>query len=269
MRIRNFSRLLNKFTELSIITRTNPSEKEDLYKEIAESEVFISFDGLSSLCHEATLLGTPVIIMDDVFRQAYENFDHKLHGFYYDRDIFQLENVIESSANLSEIANRELEIHLQSTSKRTIEILDKIETHFVSDNRIAESRERNEAYHKEGFNFYVEKWGCSPILNCTSIKSVYGFHLLNARPKTFFILRSLYLIALRVKMRSKRIIFDLYNSNYIYLDNEFRNLRYKLNPNKIINQFKADFYAGSIHSVRSVIKISILKFKVLANLLCI
>lgn len=83
--IPEYKNLLKKFKEVAIITRTNPSSKDVLYREIASSELLISFDSLSSLCYEATLLGTPVILMDDVSKSFYENFNYKLHGMYYQK----------------------------------------------------------------------------------------------------------------------------------------------------------------------------------------
>lgn len=48
-----------------LITRLNPSRKEDLYKLIGKSRMLICFDPLTSLAHEATLLGVPVFICSD------------------------------------------------------------------------------------------------------------------------------------------------------------------------------------------------------------
>ena len=78
---KGLNKLLDNFDEIEIFTRRYPSTKEEMYRILSESRLLISFDSLSSLCHESTLLGTPVYIFDDVFKNQYKNFNFKLHGF--------------------------------------------------------------------------------------------------------------------------------------------------------------------------------------------
>ena len=104
------------------------------------------------------------------------------------------------------------------------------------------------------------------------MKSVCGFHILNAKPKVYFILRFFHLIwinfkfnIIEIKFKFKRSIFYLWNNNkYIYLDNEFKNVKYKINPKKMINQ-----YSANVDLPLPVIKGGSFGFKLLAKLLCI
>lgn len=276
IQVNNFASLIKNATNLSIITRTNPSNKNDLYKEIAESELLISFDGFSSLCYESTLLGTPVIVMDDIFKEAYENFDQRLHGFYYSDDISRINNIINDSVDLGFLANQELELHLKTIKNRTSEIIKSIESHFSSLNKIKDSSKRNAMYNSECLEFFIKKWKCSPILHCSSLKSVLGFHLLNAKPRTFFVLRSahLFFVILKIKIsffikKLKNIPSNLFINNYFNLDNEFKNLHYKINPEGVINHYKNINNIGVKTTDLPVIKVSLFKFKLLVKLLCI
>ena len=83
---KNLKRIVEQFDEYEIIHRLYPSDSENLYEKIAESSLFISIDPLTSLLHESTLIGTPAYVYDSVYKEFYDNFDFKLHGFYYDLD---------------------------------------------------------------------------------------------------------------------------------------------------------------------------------------
>lgn len=52
-------------SEATLITRLSPSSKEELYRQIWSADLLISFDPMSSLSHEAILLGTPTLVLCD------------------------------------------------------------------------------------------------------------------------------------------------------------------------------------------------------------
>lgn len=85
--------IIKDFECIKIVTRTIPSNKEILYKEIAEASLFISFDPLSSLAYEANLVGTPTLLMDDVFSEDFKNFNQKMYGFYYSYDALKKQDL--------------------------------------------------------------------------------------------------------------------------------------------------------------------------------
>ena len=129
---------LQKFTEnfddVRIITREYPSKKSNLYQLISESRLLISFDPLTSLIHESTLLGTPVYIYDETFKEEYDKFNFKLHGFYYNLKENDLTKVYKESFNLAERAHNEIKNLSNSEHTRTIELIIKMEEHFSNNN---------------------------------------------------------------------------------------------------------------------------------------
>lgn len=59
--------ILEKYRKVNIITRRFPTAREQMLKGVAQSDLLISYDPLSNINYEATLLGTPVLMMDDVY----------------------------------------------------------------------------------------------------------------------------------------------------------------------------------------------------------
>lgn len=80
----NFLKTLKtQFKTIKVCTRRYPAARVDLLNLIAGSELLISFDPLSNTNYEATLLGTPVLMMDDhYFKHGWE-FNVPLFGFFY------------------------------------------------------------------------------------------------------------------------------------------------------------------------------------------
>ena len=225
--------LLKKFQDVSVITRANPSSKSDLYSEIASSELLISFDSLSSLSYESTLLGTPVLLMDDVSKYFYETFNYKLHGFYYQGDISRIDKIIRSHEDLFNISNQELLAQLSLIPQLTSSIIQKIEEYFATPEKSLKA-----VYQKDDLDFFINCWRCSPIVNCTSLKTVYGFHLLKGMPRLYYFLRSAHLYFYFLKNQLKQ-----FRSKYLYPPslfpgNEFDCLKYSTDAKKYIVNFK-------------------------------
>lgn len=75
---------LARHERLLPITRQVPDRKDLLFRTIAGSRLLVSFDPLSNLNHEATLLDTPVLLMDDSYGVMQGRFNMPLHGFFTD-----------------------------------------------------------------------------------------------------------------------------------------------------------------------------------------
>ena len=67
---------------VNVITRQYPDRKSALQM-IAESDMMISFDPLSNLNYEATLLGTPVLMLDDSFNTCSTHLPAEQSGYFY------------------------------------------------------------------------------------------------------------------------------------------------------------------------------------------
>jgi hypothetical protein len=86
---------LSRHDRLVPITRQVPYRKDLLFRTIAESRLLVSFDPLSNLNHEATLLDTPVLLMDDSYGVMKGSFNIPLHGFF--SDIRELDGAVSAA----------------------------------------------------------------------------------------------------------------------------------------------------------------------------
>ena len=76
--------ILKDFEIINIITRQMPQNHKETLQLLASSELLISFDPLTNLNYESTLLETPVLIMDDTYGIKNVTFNVNDSGFFYD-----------------------------------------------------------------------------------------------------------------------------------------------------------------------------------------
>lgn len=74
--------LLQSFDTVEYITRLHPPQKTDLLDMIGESRLMISFDPLSNLNYEATLCGTPVLLLNDAYNLLDGSFNLPMYGVF-------------------------------------------------------------------------------------------------------------------------------------------------------------------------------------------
>ena len=79
-----FIKTILKQYENVIITRKNPQDRVEMLKILREVKFLISFDALSNINYECTLLGTPVLLLDDFFHLQNEmEICHYGYAFEY------------------------------------------------------------------------------------------------------------------------------------------------------------------------------------------
>ena len=66
------------------ISRSIPADKKDLYKVIADSRLFITYDPFTSTAYEATLCGTPAYIADNYTNNDLTKHNIPLYGVFTD-----------------------------------------------------------------------------------------------------------------------------------------------------------------------------------------
>lgn len=71
---------LSDFDRIHVITRLVPGRRQKLLELLARSALLISFDPLSNINYEATVLGTPVILMDNAYEISKNDFNIPLWG---------------------------------------------------------------------------------------------------------------------------------------------------------------------------------------------
>lgn len=77
--------LRKTYKSIHVITRQYPERIEALNK-IAESKMLVSFDPLSNLNYESTLLGTPVFLVDDFYETKNIELPAPQRGIFYSED---------------------------------------------------------------------------------------------------------------------------------------------------------------------------------------
>jgi len=176
LNFKGLNQLTKNFNEVKIITRLYPSNKENLYQMISESRLLISFDPLTSLLHESTLLGTPVYVYDSSFKEIYDNFNFKLHGFYYNVKEEDLNQIYRNSENLAEKAQNEIIEFKKNDDRNTLQIIENMEDHF------SKNKNHLEKYTKqleEDINFYKNIFKCIPIFNIGTERNIVRYHMIN------------------------------------------------------------------------------------------
>lgn len=73
--------IIKKFKKIEVITRLNPTSRKELFDKIAGAQLLVSFDPLTNLSYESTLLGTPVLLADTSL-YAWNGFNIPLWGMY-------------------------------------------------------------------------------------------------------------------------------------------------------------------------------------------
>lgn len=201
-------KILINAKSVELLTRFHPSSKDDLYRAIASSEIFISVDPLTSLIYESTLLGTPALVADPVFREEYDQYNHPLHGFCYSNE--ELKKV--KSIKLAELTQKEYEQELSKNLEKTKIIINAIENFFGNCN-VSVNKKSLLRTDKE---FYALRWNCSPIFNVTSFKSIIAWHTIRCSPTlfslAFFVLSVPKLLRSTIAKNLHPIVLDLYRS---------------------------------------------------------
>lgn len=192
--------IANQFSNFKIITRSHPGTKEILYQTISNSALFISFDPLTSLCYESTILGTPALILDPVFKESYQNYNYPLHDFYY--TFKDAVNGINSTNK--KIINLELDKQVNLSYDKTERIVSKIIEHFSGN----KSSNYSSDLELSDRNFYRVNWGKSPIYNCTTLKSIIRLHLINRSAPLF--------IAIKFFLKLKNLLIEAPNLLIFY-----------------------------------------------------
>lgn len=78
--------LIRQYDRVNVITRLSPSERKETLQSIAQSDLLISYDPLSNVNYEATLLGTPVLLMDDAYGLADITYNVGNYGYAFSEE---------------------------------------------------------------------------------------------------------------------------------------------------------------------------------------
>ncbi len=195
-----YNYLKNNNYNIYIIDRSFPNSKFNLYDNIKKSILFVSFDPLTNLSYEATLLGTPSLVLDDTYKQ--EIISNKtFSGIYF--DIKHIENynkrlIIDRYSN-----------HLIKNDLNIITILEKMKKHFDGERQSINLNELKSEFQEQKFDKFefVNINGVFGLLENISIKNKYISRLIFYGTQLLRIYNRLYLDLYKPIFLIKRRIF--------------------------------------------------------------
>ncbi len=80
---RQLKTIIRNFKRVKVICRNFPCSRDETLLWIKQSSLLISFDAISNINYESTLLGVPVLLMDDSFNIKEKNLNVKQTGYCY------------------------------------------------------------------------------------------------------------------------------------------------------------------------------------------
>ncbi len=145
--------IVKHYKKFKIITRKYPTDRSTLFDIIAESRLLISFDPLTNLCYESTLLGTPVLLADCSFLTRTGEFNIPLWGIFssYAELVLHEDEVGRAAFEYENILNQQegrVRTWAEDVFRHFEVIFDKPDPSYIEMNkrRIEEYRIRNQNY---------------------------------------------------------------------------------------------------------------------------
>lgn len=169
---------------IKIITRTIPESKDKLNQLISSSALLVSFDPLTNLAYEATLMGVPVLFVDCAFKDAFNKYNHKLHGYYFLDDVSKRSDINDNPESLSKLSWFEYYNVEKSYTAAIHNILQMISRHFSKDS--INDQTLISKYLAQESEFFENVWRKSPLFLCSTRKSVVKYHILNMSTTSIF-----------------------------------------------------------------------------------
>lgn len=103
--ISQLNQIIEDFMEIEIIHRGYPKDHKEYLNKLRSADCLVSYDGLTSVIHEATLMGIPVVVVDDLHVKKKFNIT--------------LRNII----TLNELANtKQSFINFESTKNKNVSV---------------------------------------------------------------------------------------------------------------------------------------------------
>ena len=156
--------LKDKYSKIEIITRKYPSNHINTLRLVKNSDLLISFDALSNINYESTLLGTPVLALDDFFKIMKEvQISH--YGYAFD----------ESEIDMARLSvGKAFDEYLKIIQKQGDDFVDVIHNALAHFKRV----ETNLEYRKEYDKYAEECINSNPSCSFENISSLNNIPLI-------------------------------------------------------------------------------------------
>jgi|GEM_PF-2681617 len=116
--------LIDTFERKIVITREFPKTRSELGKLLRKSRLLVSLDPISNITYEATLCGTPSLIVDDIFGFSIQKFNINLYG------VFSSPALYDEALKDTGLAFSQYEKVLQEHEKNISDFINYITEHF-------------------------------------------------------------------------------------------------------------------------------------------
>ena len=138
--------LINTFQEKVVITREFPRTRTELGDLLRKSRLLVSLDPISNITYEATLCGTPALIVNDIFEFSSQRFNINLYGILNNPSAYD-----EAIKDIS-LAFNQYKVVIQDNDKNTQKFIKSVIAHFEaikSENKSKNESENNSKNHSK------------------------------------------------------------------------------------------------------------------------
>lgn len=116
--------LINTFSKKVTITREFPKTRTELGDLLRRSRLLVSLDPISNITYEATLCGTPSLIVNDIFKFSSQRFNITLYG------IFTNPTAYDEAIKDTSLAFSQYKVVIQENDKNVISFINSVMKHF-------------------------------------------------------------------------------------------------------------------------------------------
>lgn len=148
-------KIIRAYKKVNVITRLCPLDREEALRDIAQSDLLISYDALSNMNYEATLLGTPVLLMDDSYGLAHITYNVGNYGYAFcEADVTDARKSVNQAY---EVYCRHLESQEESVIASVRKIIELVSLVKSNPNALAANQRTNQMAANDFLTFHEEK----------------------------------------------------------------------------------------------------------------
>ena len=163
-------KLKKKFSNVNIITRGFPTNRIDTFKLIADCSLLVSFDPLSNMNYESSLLGTPVLLMNDSYDLKSTQYNVSQDGIFFKyHDYDKVLSDIDVDINNYNRFFETLDLHLKeswNTIFRHFELIDSDSDYrnkVRENNQLQAQKDLDKFKHKKNTNIFENIYSISEL----------------------------------------------------------------------------------------------------------
>jgi len=155
--------VVKRFDRVNVITRNIPDTREEMLESMLNSELLISYDPLTNLNYEATLLGVPVLLMGDTYSILGGGYTIPLYGFF--SDFTQFENARIEVPKAFPYYQEYVNSQNTGCEKIMVQIMEHFQRIDLDEVYQKENQKRNKAQKKKDGDLFIRQINKEPFVN--------------------------------------------------------------------------------------------------------